>query len=164
MSVAALIDYGIGPGSSVLYLVTGGLDIGIPAPVFFGGGDPTAPQKRRKPEWRQRDEETRDLLAEARAIYERVVEGKTPAKEVVQEIRAAVMPHIIPSRRNTVQPLPPSATIDWQSLSNETGALMRVLSALQQTRQAAQAKQLADDVSLEDDDLSVIDAFIRGLE
>lgn len=166
MTVAALVTQGIGPGSSITYLLTGGLDIGTPPPVAPGDGDYFRPRpaKPKPPQWvRQRDEDAR-LVKEVRQIYERVVEGKTPPAAVTKEIAQTVAPYVEPSRRTTIQPLPPSASIDWTALARTTEALNQLLAGLERTRQHAAAKRLADEIALEEDDMNVIETFLRTME
>lgn len=174
MTVRALITEGIGPGGSVLFLLTGGLGLGA-APVVVpssGDGDYFFPReiggarkrKRERPEWEREDESRRQLEDEVRELYERVVEGKKPPAKVAKRIGAVVAPFVeAPRAPPRAKDLPPAPTIDFAALLRQTEALDKLLSALARTTQYREAKRIAEEIEIERDDMEVIEALMREL-
>ena len=139
MSIAALITQGIGPGGSVKYLLTGGLDLGAavvaPATTTRDGGRGIhrsyRPGERRQRglEWTKR-KKIEELVEEAyQALY-----GELQSVNEPGTIREAVAPFV---QVASDTPIPPPQAIDFVALSAD---LMRAEMLLQQYDAAMQRK------------------------
>ena len=136
MSVAALITQGIGPGGSVLYLLTGGLDIAaaVATTTRPDGGRGSHRQYRpgerraRGLEWEKR-KKIEELVEEA---YQALYGELQSAVNEPGTIREAVAPFV---QTASDTPIPPPAAIDFVALSAD---LMRAEFLLKQYEAALQ--------------------------
>lgn len=147
MSIAALITQGIGPGGSVPYLLTGGLDIGAAVAAATPAVDVAGPGRRSHQPYRPGERRQRGLEWTKRKKIEELVEEAYQAlygelQEAVNEpgtIREAVAPFV---QAASDTPIPPPQAIDFVALSAD---LMRAEFLLQQYEAALKEKALRDD-------------------
>ena len=147
MSIAALITQGIGPGGSVKYLLTGGLDMGAAAAATATRPDGGRAPRGRHQEYRPGERRARGLEWEKRKKIEELVEDAYEAlygelQQAVNEpgtIREAVAPFV---QVASDTPIPPPAAIDFVALSAD---LMRAEMLLQQYDAALRRKAEQED-------------------
>lgn len=166
MTVAALVTEGIGPGSSILFVLTGGLGVGEATVTTTGGPRPLRKRKYRAPDWQRQDEERRRLEDEVREIYARVVEGKTSVS-VTREIVETLAPFVDESLPASVTPvLPRAAYVDFSAVAADAEALGRLLQAFTRTQAAVAARELAERqralAAIEADDMQVITHLVEA--
>lgn len=91
MSIAALITEGIGPGGSIPYLLTEGLDIGTPAPPTAPVGGHWGPPLTKA----QLKKQKAEIAAIERAREAEWAKAKSDIEERRESIRAAMHPERI---------------------------------------------------------------------
>lgn len=152
MSIAALITGGIGPGGSILYVLTEGLDIGaagivtVPAARKHGAAlsrlyaYPFAKRRKREDE----DEETPSVEI-VRELY------KEARRAVPESLQAGLLPLAFQVGSKRVTSLPPVRNVDFEKLAGDLQAVNVLFAALEAARQdearlqAAQVERLAQE-------------------
>lgn len=134
MSIAALITEGIGPGSSLLYVMTGGLDSGAavtPLPAAperllgHGAGRRYAPPHKiiKRADTLEVDE-LKQIYAEAR-------------REIPERLQAGLLPIEYQIRSKRVTTLPPVRNVDFGKLIENLQIINVLIVALQEARTQA---------------------------
>jgi len=133
MTVAALITEGIGPGSSLLFVMTGGLGSGAAAPQAAvvdefrkHGASRRAnwPPQRfyLPPGWKEKKE--LPSIEQVKALY---VEAR---KEIPLEAQAGLLPEAFRLRAKGTKKLPAAASVDFEALRRNIEVLQGIVTAL----------------------------------
>lgn len=141
MTIAALITLGIGPGGSVKYALTGGLDLGAtivvvaaPTKYKFAGPAPGSYWPPKKfylpPGW----EKKKPTIAQVKKLY---VEAR---KEIPPKEQRGLLPARLRLEGKNTARLPPARLVDFDSLRGDLAVLRSLIEALVQRDAIAAAE------------------------
>jgi hypothetical protein len=138
MTIAALITQGIGPGGSVPYLLTGGLDLGEavvqPVTQARGGWLPTKREIEEEERFRKkRREREKELREEIEHAYAALYENAATAPQALE----VVAPYV--EGRPPTKKLPAPARIDFSALAGDIEAAEALLRLYQEERDDEEA-------------------------